>query len=1357
VPPLADALRASAKKKPGEALSPPVCRWPEIYEGFTLNKRAFMLTAAVTALLSGQAFGQTNPNPPCAVSTSTITYSTTSPQLCAIATAIATPLYTGMATSGITGAVGNLGNFTIETDGTLTIGTNPPTGPAITINSGTASAPVTVTNTGTITYAGISYTVGALLEEASPPTSASTYGTAENWVGEYESLGTMNLTGAGTNKTGILIAGAAYSGTDGTTTNATTGTYANLADVGTSTTPTNLGVFTGIVPSAGGDPVAINLAIGSTLEVQGTSSYGINLIGPTYVTTLTTSTPTGGATLIGDIDIGGSIEMTPTTVNTTTTGNVAINIAGWLQTPGVAGGNPALAGTPYASSPEGIADGTAFAMIGNVDIEAGGSVSSEGEGAQGVVILGPVNGAFINSGSLSTVGTSAGPSTAVNADDPEAGSALFVANNLTGGIYNDGPSGTTGASPAIISMIGNAYTIEITPEFTTSGTNPNVETPITIGKYAGDAVYGSTDTLNGGAQFSLLNRGQITASGEDANISTTDLYISGTSSNGVTLLGGIFNSGTMGASVNTNVDSSPGVTATTISIGTYVNIGTGTNVTTGTGTTTGGTAELINSNETGSGSISAFVTGDGPGTAVAITIAANQNPGGGLQSIYNSGTISATAESTLTTTSSLSAYAIEDFSGTLTTIVNQGTISATATTLDDNDQVAIAIDAVKNNSTSVTVTDQSSATSAANIVGDVYFGGLPGTLTVTGDGPGEPASVNGNIYFYNTCTSATCPTLANPNDQLTINQYGSVTGEIIEAGNVGSVDIAINPNGALDLLTSLPTNLNSTVSTVITAGVPLSVGNLNVVSGGVLKESLSQGFNVNVYPGVSVINAQTAIIGDPINTQTLQLGFGSFVAGASNGGPSSFVLVATPSGTTEVSGQEVPNLDISVIELQKLVTSTEVNGANAIPFLFTGNICTYNVATATGSEVCPGAEPTDAKGDSEIVLNLTPKSPVKSVANGGLGLTGYALQMFPYVNQALVNDNSLGAAMITDISNQSLAQAAYASFAPDVSGATRATAISLTDSATNIVAARQRELNMYLGQEGGTTLWGQQFGERLSEGDTPGGLTGYNDSGFGFVFGMDDGDPVDGRYGGAFTFFAGGMSQKEPTSAKTASEYYMFTGYSNWRGKGLFIDTQATIGYGNLKGKRYLVLTDNDTGATISREADDQRPTELLAGGVTTGSIFNLGGTVLTPQLSVDGLTMREEGYTEANGGEGFDLHVDPYYADSLRAFLGGDVRQDVNFGGIYLQPELRAGYRYDFVNGSVKLKANFLSVSSLNNEPLDPFSIQGPDPGHGNIVLGGGLATTTGAWSVGVNYDYVRGGDGPTEQTGLITLIGRI
>jgi hypothetical protein len=886
-------------------------------------------------------------------------------------------------------------------------------------------------------------------------------------------------------------------------------------------------------------------------------------------------------------------------------------------------------------------------------------------------------------------------------------------------------------------MLGDAETIGIAP-------TGLVQLPITIGGFTDSAGY----------TYSLLNRGSITAQTEDANLSTTVIRIAGNASAGVSIPDGIFNSGLISAETVTNVDGTTtdsSLIVTAVSIGDYATIGT-----TGNGGTLGnGQFALVNSNETNSGVIAASVSGAESGTAVAIMVqGGGAGISGSLPSIYNSGRISATATTTNlllapvsgTTGSGLAAIAINDQSGTLTNIYNTGIISATATQLDDNSQLAIAIDVANNTTAPVTVSDIATNGSAV-INGDIQFGTKNATLTITGVTTTDNALVNGNITFNNDTAI---------HDAINIGPHAELSGQIFQPG-LGTVDVSVAGNGIWNYLTSMPTNINSNVSVAPVHGTPLNVGTLSVAAGGNLAISLSEGYNVNAFPtnNVTIISATNVNIGGNGTNPTLTINFGGFVGTPSaSGNASEFVLLSVPQGTNTflISPQELSLLVNTYDSSLNPLTSSTPGG---IPFLFNSTICGYNIQGATGNQVCSGTAPYNAT-NQELILMLSPKSPSASVANGGLGLTGFALKMFPFVNQALVNDNTLGAAMVTDIINSPTAQAAYASFAPDVSGATRATAISLTDSATNIVAARQRELRMYANQEGDTTLWGQQFGERLSQGNTN-NLTGYNDSGFGFVLGMDDGDQADGRYGGAFTFFSGGMSQKEPTSAKTSSEYYILTGYTDWRGKGLFIDTQLSAGYGNLQGHRYLTLTAPDGTTTLNREADGNRPTELLAGSITTGGIFTAGGTVFMPQFDVDGLTSREEAYTENGGGEGFNLKVQPYYANSLRAFLGADIRQDVNFGDFYLQPDLRVGYRYDFVDGAVKLKANFASVDSLNGQAVNQFSIEGPDPGRGNVVLGGGVATTTGAWSIGLSYDYVRAGSGPTEQTGIITLLGRI
>src|SRR4029077_6917542 len=133
-----------------------------------------------------------------------------------------------------------------------------------------------------------------------------------------------------------------------------------------------------------------------------------------------------------------------------------------------------------------------------------------------------------------------------------------------------------------------------------------------------------------------------------------------------------------------------------------------------------------------------------------------------------------------------------------------------------------------------------------------------------------------------------------------------------------------------------------------------------------------------------------------------------------------------------------------------------------------------------------------------------------------------------------------------------------------VSGGTRAVAISLTDQATGIVAARQRQLRLFAKQPGELTLWGDEFGEFMStHGQNMRGLvdgaagvvsptlpsgtvcaaggrpavapSGYKDHGFGLALGLDSGAPDVGWYGAAFTFYTGDIVEGGDSLSKTSS------------------------------------------------------------------------------------------------------------------------------------------------------------------------------------------------------------------------------
>ena len=954
-----------------------------------------------------------------------------------------------------------------------------------------------------------------------------------------------------------------------------------------------------------------------------------------------------GTTLVGNVTILGGLVVNPTSLTATTASGI-------------------YAMTVYGD------------ITGNIDIGSGGGMQAVGAGANGLAISGDVTGSLTNAGTLSVVGTGT-PKT--GGGNPEAGSALIIAGNILGGIENGGPSpSSSGATAATLGGQGIGPAINISPTVLGSTTSTGLE----IGVYKNDP---------DGQNFSFLNRGTISQQSQDPNNSETAISMSGSNGAHVTLDGGILNSGVISATAASDGKIVSTYNATALFIGSYVDVmspGIAYNLS---------TAALVNTDEAGAtgGQITASVSGSTGGVATAVFIGANST----LGSLYNSGTIRATASTTDTTiSSSLMAYAIDDLSGSLSTITNSGTISATATTLDSGAQKAVAAYLAAN-------PGNIQFTNSGAVVGDIEFGVGNDTLDVTGTLGGATASVVGDIAFGGTNGGY---------DTLTIGTSGngSVTGAVREVGG-GRVNVTIG--GALG---------GVGVLTLKNTDTSLTANDLTVNDGGTLDISLSNGFNQTTDPANPAF-----IIAHDVNFSSLaklNLAFGSFVA--------------TPNGSAQFT---LIDADKSASFLDAAAIESNIK----FPYLFNGTLCANNISSFT----------TDCGGTTthnQLILSLTPKTvgldPLTQIP-----LTGNAARIFDYANAALATDDTLGGNIVTYVTGPDSAQAAYSSFVPDLSGSTRAVAVSLTDQATGPVGARQRALRMYASQPGGATLWGQEFVQRLNSG---GNADAYRASGFGFVLGADGGDPRSGRYGGAFTFFSGDQTNKGPNFTKTTNEWYMLSGYTDWRGKGLFVDSQLTAGYGSLNGTRMLQLEDGSGNVVLTRKAKGKRAGLLVAGGISTGVVLAYGGTVITPQFSIDGLTMREEGYTETGGGagtagaDGFDLRVQPYYANSVRGYFGTTFRQDIDFGDFFIQPEARIGYRYDFLSDAVKLKAAFASMAAT---PGNEFTLTGPDPERGNVVAGGSLAVTTGAWSLGLNYDYLRGNSGAVSQTGTVTLIGRI
>jgi hypothetical protein len=1244
-----------------------------------LKKQVLLLSVAVAALSASPAFAQTDTVP-----------------VDDITTALTAPVTTATAGPGGTPA-----DILLDTGGSITVttsGTQTTPQAAVTINSFNSFSAVTGT---TIANNNTDMGVGIMVDLTGANIDATNDGGTCTTCHTFEGIteaGTMNLTGTGTGKIGLYLEGAATSAS--TTVYKFIGNIDMTDSVMTITGDTSTGVKIDSLAELDGNLTLSTIGVRANSTTSTASEIGVDLLGNVY----------------GDIVVGSTIS---------------------------AQGNATPTSTPAIGMD---LEGTIF---GNLTIDSGAGVGGIGSGSKGVILTGSIApcdptviatcdpatsvGALINNGSIRVLGTA--NTISATTGNPISSIALGIGGDIAGGIYNAGPtfSGDTIATAQIISQ-GIAPTVEISPSLETTSD----ATPLVIGKYI-------LETLDPG--FSFYNRGSISSSSSNSNDLTEAMFIGGGNTIATTTLtGGFFNSGVIQSVASDLTGATTTTSATAIDIGTFGYIGVtndGTGHFTGdiweyegascTGTCVDGFeyengngktnaadfAGFVNSAEAGSGKIIASVGGAANGEAVAISIEANAY----LGSIINAGLISAVATTTdSVNTTSLDAFAIVDNSGTLTYIQNNGTIAAATTTLDNNAQLAIAIDLAGDIESSaagkgVLILDQATAQSAAIINGAILFGtGDNQIIDVEGASTSNTATITGDITYGGGSTPGS--------DQLIIGDFGTVTGKILTNGVVG-VAVDIGDGGTLNLL-------NNTTALTVAQNATTGYA-LHVEDGGTLNLTVYEGFKTGIINSLGLVQFESGA--------NLNITYGSFV-----GSTSDFVLISAP------HADGFANLQIADLSIynQEILTK--------LPFLF-------DPGTVDDPET--QLERIAGTTTDELVLHVVPKNAAT------LGLTGYAAQLLPIANAALANDDILGAAFVNGITNSAQAQRAYNESAPDVSGGARSLAIALTDQSSGPVAARQRMLRMYGKEDGEITLWGQEFAEFVSDpGNKTTGQTGFKDHGFGFVLGVDGGDPKTGWYGGAFSFYSGDIVEPYPRDSHSNTQWYMLTGYTDWRGKGLFLDTKADVGYMNITSKRFLDLTIpgvNGAPATdFQDEADGHRPGLVGALGATTGAILAYGSTTITPQISIDGMSLREEGYTETHpglvagtsatgNGKGMDLETQAYYATSLRAFVGSEFREDLNFGDFFVQPDVRLGYRYDFLNDPTKLKFAYAFGNAAGTGPGQITTLEGPDPAQGNVVAGASISATTDAWTLGANYDFVRGTNGATTQIGTIHLLGRI
>lgn len=1205
------------------------------------------------------------------------------------------------------------GNITIDTTGS--VGIQQVSTAAVTINSNNF-----LTNNGTITNANVNSGIGIEVDTSAGNINPGTEG--------LSTTGTINVGSNGTGKLGIIFQGG--------------NTFYGPV---TLTSLNALSTLTG----------ATTTAQTSSIIVQGDSSAAFELVQGTKITS--------------NVLLGGGGIVQDSSVNSTASNSVIVDLNGTLN------------GNLYITS---AVSGVGAGMVGVETLGGIHSCISDTGAPAGFTCPTSSGGSFVNTGTISLTGIAVPNPRGGN---PESSSAVIVGGNIDGGFVNAGPgtSSTVGAglisSSGLVTTSASEPTMLIDPSQSITSTLSTPRGPVIFGPVTADI-----DSIDPG--YSFINRGTITSRPIDTDFSSASIVIQGNSSTYFTCFGTSVSAtscDTTPHTVSETVTNTVNSLATTSTInvnnaGGLLNTGTisayavtGSQTVTPNGITTATAlyigayasvprldvkSEAENASTNTPGTITAQVSGVGQGSAFGVILGANSqvpviNVGQNatISASVTTSTIAPTA--TIATSSSpfsLVSEAIEDQGGSLKTVNNAGTISAINTTLTPNtgavvSSIETAIDM------SATTTGGLTVNNSGRILGNIFFGdaGNGDTLNVGNTAAGgtvaNPATgvVNTASIYGIVAQSIVSDTPGYaPLTESTTISFGSGTGNLLHVGGygyvnavitsaVGGLGVQVDPNGQLYVA-------NTTSA--------LQASSFVVANNGTLGLAISQ---TNINSLTPVVQANTATL----TGANLTVQFGTYIS-------SGFTAASTANPTAQtITLIRAPVINDTSASLALQNASLGLN----TPFLF---------ETPAESGLTPLTETTDSStGQQVLQLHLLPRSTGATNADGspGLNLSGDAKNEFPFAAAALATDSQLGAAVATSLTvyntpgvsssginvaaSQQQSQQVFSQFAPDVSGGTRDIAIMLTDDATGPIAARQRLLRNFSKDPGDSTLWGEEFTGQINNKGAVGGsntLTAYKDSGFGFSLGMDVGSPRNGWYGGAFTFYTGDVSQDLPRDTRTNTQWYMLSGYTDWRGNHAFLETQLSAAYGSFSEIRYLNVGD------LTREATSRRPGAMLAAGANTGVSFNYSGIEIDPHVSLDGLTLREEGYQEANGGPGMDLDVAPYFANSLRGAVGTDLKTEFSLWGFDLTPEGRVGYRYDFLQDAVKIKAAFESTggrAAAGNTML----FVGPDPDSGNAIAGLSLGAHTDTWEVGVNYDWVRGNNGSTTQVGTLTVLGRI
>lgn len=316
----------------------------------------------------------------------------------------------------------------------------------------------------------------------------------------------------------------------------------------------------------------------------------------------------------------------------------------------------------------------------------------------------------------------------------------------------------------------------------------------------------------------------------------------------------------------------------------------------------------------------------------------------------------------------------------------------------------------------------------------------------------------------------------------------------------------------------------------------------------------------------------------------------------------------------------------------------------------------------------------------------------KNAAEIGFNRSG--AQAYDTVFSALDRDDRIETAFLSKTTKDEFL-ALYDQMLPDHSGGSLMSAAAISGA---ISSAINQPIDGR-GNDGSTGVWAQEIYFNIKQDRVQ--AAGFKSQGFGLAGGIER-VRENNALGLSLSFVTTDYDDIGAAADEQVSMNFAEAG-TYWRTtQGAFrADVRAGVGFVWFDSDRRLTSTAD--GLDLSAEA---RWTGWLA-DLHAGASYELrmGAVYARPELAVDYLYLRENGYKEKGGGSGFDLEVDSRDGQLLTGTallgLGAQFGKEVRWG-----PEVKLGWRQHITGDPGQTTARFRSGgSSFTLDPEDVYS----------------------------------------------------